>query len=196
MKKSEATRLNILQKAYELIYQNGYQTTSIDDILATTKVTKGAFYYHFKNKDEMGIAIIKEILQPKFINQITQTFSLETNTVEALYIMITKLLSDNDFMKFEHGCPVSNLIQEMTPKSFSFTEALQELTQEWQNIIVKNIEAGKKADFIKPNVQPQSVALFIISSYWGIRNFGRMNSGNNAYRSYLKELKNYLNSLK
>lgn len=196
MKKSEATRLNILQKAYELIYQNGYQTTSIDDILATTKVTKGAFYYHFKNKDEMGVAIIKEILKPKFINQITQTFSLETNTAEALYIMITKLLSDNDFMKFELGCPLSNFIQEMTPKSISFTEALRELTEEWQNIIVTNIETGKEAGFINPDVQPQSVALFIISSYWGIRNFGRMESGNKAYRSYLKELKNYLISLK
>jgi TetR/AcrR family transcriptional repressor of nem operon len=64
MKKAESTRLNILQKAFELIYVNGYQTTSVDDIIATTKVTKGAFYYHFKTKDEMGIAIINEILKP------------------------------------------------------------------------------------------------------------------------------------
>ena len=61
MKKAEATRLMILQKAFELIYVKGYQTTSIDDIIATTKVTKGAFYYHFKTKDEMGLAIINEI---------------------------------------------------------------------------------------------------------------------------------------
>ena len=62
MKKAEITRLNILQKAFDIIYANGYQTTSIDDIIATTKVTKGAFYYHFKSKDEMGLAIINEIL--------------------------------------------------------------------------------------------------------------------------------------
>ncbi len=48
MKKAEVTRLNILQKAFELIYVNGYQTTSIDQIIATTQVTKGAFFYHFK----------------------------------------------------------------------------------------------------------------------------------------------------
>ncbi|RAJ08805.1 TetR family transcriptional regulator [Chitinophaga skermanii] len=52
MNKAAATRLNMLQKAFELIYVKGFQTTSIDDILATTQVTKGAFYYHFKNKDE------------------------------------------------------------------------------------------------------------------------------------------------
>jgi len=64
MKKAAATRLMILTKAFELIYVRGYQTTSIDDILATTKVTKGAFYYHFRNKDEMGLAILQEILKP------------------------------------------------------------------------------------------------------------------------------------
>jgi len=64
MKKSELTRLHILQKSFELIYAKGYQNASIDDILATTQVTKGAFYYHFKNKDEMGIAIINELLEP------------------------------------------------------------------------------------------------------------------------------------
>ena len=61
MKKAEGTRRNILEKAFELIYERGYQNTSIDDILATTGVTKGAFYYHFQNKDEMGLAIIHEI---------------------------------------------------------------------------------------------------------------------------------------
>ncbi|MFT4072115.1 MAG: TetR/AcrR family transcriptional regulator [Dysgonamonadaceae bacterium] len=196
MKKAEATRLTILQKAYELIYLNGYQTTSIDDILATTKVTKGAFYYHFKNKDEMGIAIINEILKPKLRTQISRTFSLETNTIESLYIMVTMLLSDNEFMRFEQGCPLSNFIQEMTPKSTVFAKALTELTDEWQEIIISNIEAGKKAGFVNKDVQSKSVSLFIISSYWGIRNFGRMDNGNNTYRTYLKELKNYLNSLK
>jgi AcrR family transcriptional regulator len=58
MKKSAATRLMILEKAFELIYAKGYQTTSIDDIIATTKVTKGAFYYHFKTKDEMGLLLL------------------------------------------------------------------------------------------------------------------------------------------
>lgn len=196
MKKAEATRLNILQKAYETTYIKGYQTTSIDDILVTTKVTKGAFYYHFKNKDEMGVAIIKEILKPKFLIQITQTFNLEPNTLEALYIMVTMLLAENEYTKFEQGCPISNFIQEMTPKSTAFTLALRELTEEWEKIIISNIEIGKKSGFVNSNVQSKSVALFIISSYWGVRNFGRMDGGNDTYRTYLKELKNYLNSLK
>ena len=60
--KAATTRLNILQKAFTLVYKNGYRATSIDEIIATTQVTKGAFFYHFKNKDEMGLAMIYEVL--------------------------------------------------------------------------------------------------------------------------------------
>lgn len=84
----------------------------------------------------------------------------------------------------------------MAPKSTIFTEVLRELTQEWQNIIINNIKIGKQVGFINSNVEPKSIAIFIISSYWGIRNFGRMENENEVYRSHLKELKNYLNSLK
>jgi len=60
MSKAQDTRMTILRKAFELIYRQGYQATSIDEIIATTAVTKGALFYHFKNKEEMGLAIINE----------------------------------------------------------------------------------------------------------------------------------------
>jgi TetR/AcrR family transcriptional repressor of nem operon len=64
MSKALNTRRTILEKAFELIYKKGYQTTSINEIIATTEVTKGAFFYHFKTKDEIGIALINEIIKP------------------------------------------------------------------------------------------------------------------------------------
>src|SRR5690606_27776609 len=85
MKKAEATRLTILQKAFELIYVKGYQTTSIDDIIATTQVTKGAFYYHFKTKDEMGVAIINEILKPTLSNSFIKPLQKDQNPLDGIY---------------------------------------------------------------------------------------------------------------
>ena len=66
MNKAQHTRQMILEKAFLMIYQNGYQSTSIDKIIETTDLTKGAFYYHFKNKETMGLAVIEEIIFPKF----------------------------------------------------------------------------------------------------------------------------------
>eukprot|EP01034_Spumella_vulgaris_P015579 gene15579-19906_t len=95
----------ILQKAFELIYVKGYQATSIDDILATTQVTKGAFYYHFKNKDEMGIAIINELMKPALTGSFIETLQKEENPLDAIYGLMHHLLMKNEFLKVEYGCP-------------------------------------------------------------------------------------------
>ena len=196
MKKAEATRLNILQKAFELIYTNGYQSTSIDDIIATTQVTKGAFYYHFKSKDEMGLAIINELLKPTLTNSFITPLQQEENPLEAIYKLMHHLLMKNEFLKVEYGCPAANFTQEMAPWNADFSKALDELTKQWIKVMSATIEKGKKSGCIRKDVNSRQATLFILSGYWGIRNFGKLENNKSAYLPYLKELKRYLNSLR
>lgn len=196
MKKAEATRLTILQKAFELIYVNGYLTTSIDDIIATTKVTKGAFYYHFKTKDEMGLAIINEILKPTLSGSFIEPLQNEQNPLDAIYNLMDNLLMKNKFLKVEYGCPASNFTQEMTPWNEDFNNALNELTKQWTKVMTAAIEKGKKNGFVRDDVNSKQVTMFIMAGYWGIRNFGKLENSKKAYLPYLKQLKIYLDSLK
>jgi len=195
MKKAEATRLMILQKAFELIYVKGYQTTSVDDIIDTTQVTKGAFYYHFKNKDEMGLAIINEILKPTLTSSFFEPLQKEDNPLDAIYNLIHNLLMENNFLKVEYGCPASNFTQEMSPWNTNFRKVLDELTKNWLIIITDTVEKGQKSGIIRKDVNAQQVTIFVMSGYWGIRNFGKLENSKKAYLPYLKELKTYLNSL-
>lgn len=196
MKKAEATRLIILQKAFELIYVKGYQTTSIDDIIATTQVTKGAFYYHFKTKDEMGLAIINEILKPTLTNSFIEPLQKEQNPLDAIYNLMDNLLMKNDFLKVEYGCPASNFTQEMTPWNADFNNALNELTKQWTKAMTASIERGKGNGFIRQDVNAKQVTMFVMSGYWGIRNFGKLENSKKAYLPYLKQLKIYLDGLR
>lgn len=195
MKKAEATRLSILEKAFELIYSHGYQTTSIDDILATTKVTKGAFYYNFKNKDEMGLAIINEILKPTLYSSLVEPLQNAKNPLDAIYDMMHHLLMENEFLKVEYGCPAANLTQEMTPWKSEFSIALNELTNQCLYTMASSLENGKKNGLVNRNIDSRSVALLIMSGYWGIRNIGKLENSKEVYIPYLQELKRYLNTL-
>jgi TetR/AcrR family transcriptional repressor of nem operon len=196
MKKAEATRLMILQKAFELIYVKGYQTTSIDDILATTQVTKGAFYYHFKNKDEMGIAIINEILEPTMAESFIAPLQNPGDPLEFIYEMMHHLLIGNPFLKPEFGCPASNITQEMTPWNANFGQAMNELTKQWEETLSEALEKGKSNGFVRNDVQAKQVTIMVMSGYWGVRNLGKLDLGKESYFLYLQELKSYLNGLR
>src|SRR5262244_1671348 len=58
----ERTRERLLQAAFREVYRYGFQSAGIDAILAATNVTKGALYYHFESKEDLGYAIIEEII--------------------------------------------------------------------------------------------------------------------------------------
>jgi TetR/AcrR family transcriptional regulator, transcriptional repressor for nem operon len=196
MKKAEATRLSILEKAFELIYAKGYQTTSIDDIIATTKVTKGAFYYHFKNKDEMGISIINELLKPTLTGSFIGPLQTGGDPLTAIYQLMYNLLIENEFLKVEYGCPASNLTHEMTSWNADFNKALNELTEQWIDAMIDLIDQGKSSGAVRKDVNARQVTMFVMSGYWGIRNFGKLGRSKEVYMPYLKELKNYLETLR
>src|SRR5262245_65610360 len=57
-----STREAILEAASRLIRVHGYNHTSLDDVLSESGVGKGNFYYHFKSKEDLGYAILDQII--------------------------------------------------------------------------------------------------------------------------------------
>jgi len=51
-----STRTRILDAALQLIRMQGYAATSVEDLCRAAGVTKGAFFHHFKSKEELGVA--------------------------------------------------------------------------------------------------------------------------------------------
>ncbi len=195
MGKAAVTRLTILQKAFELIYINGYQSTSIDDIIATTKVTKGAFFYHFKSKEEMGLAVINEMMEQTMGKMLLEPLLSSENPLNAIYEMMKYLLIQDPYLQIKYGCPTNNLIQEMAPLNEKFSEALSKIMNQMLLAMENAIEKAKNLGLVKAEVNSKEVAIFVASGYGGIRNLGKLYGTNDYYQAYLKALKAYLDSL-
>ncbi|UHG94462.1 TetR/AcrR family transcriptional regulator [Spirosoma oryzicola] len=191
MSKAALTRFTILQKALELIYRNGYQATSIDDIIATTQLTKGALFYHFKNKEEMGLAIINEILAPNLLPYMKDTLSRTTDIRLNLYSMMENLLLTNTFFNVDYGCPAVNLIEEMAPVNPQFKQALLRIMQQWHSAIEAAIVHAQDENQLNSKHNPAYLATYIISNYSGIRNTGKV-MGQTAYTAFLSEYQKFL----
>ncbi|MCC8066672.1 MAG: TetR/AcrR family transcriptional regulator [Clostridiales bacterium] len=47
------TRSRIVQAAWELFYENGYDATTVDEIVERSGTSKGSFYHYFAGKDAL-----------------------------------------------------------------------------------------------------------------------------------------------
>ncbi len=56
-RKREQTKQGLINAAIELFIAKGYDETTIDDIAAAADVAKVTFYYYFKSKEEIVLAI-------------------------------------------------------------------------------------------------------------------------------------------
>ena len=59
---AEQTRNEIIYSSLDLFYEKGYSKTTFDEIAKRINKAKGAVYWHFRNKPDLLIAIIKEAI--------------------------------------------------------------------------------------------------------------------------------------
>lgn len=52
-RKRQSTKSRIVKAAWNLFYKNGYEQTTIEDIIAASKTSKGTFYHYFKGKESL-----------------------------------------------------------------------------------------------------------------------------------------------
>jgi AcrR family transcriptional regulator len=75
------TRDLIIETAFISFIEDGFDRTSLNKIIKSTNLTKGAFYHYFKSKDELIIEVIKKYFF-SFVNLTFDSISLDEMTFE------------------------------------------------------------------------------------------------------------------
>lgn len=112
MKHGNKTKLRILEEANKLFYQQGFNATSIRNIVDVTGLSKGNITYHFKSKQEILEGIIKARLTG--IDELLITWSKEFSLpIDRLIRFCEMLLDEQDDLKL-YGCPMGTLTGELS----------------------------------------------------------------------------------
>jgi TetR/AcrR family transcriptional regulator, transcriptional repressor for nem operon len=56
-------RTRLLDAAMQVVREQGYAATTVDDICRTAALTKGAFFHHFKSKEDLAVAAAEHFSQ-------------------------------------------------------------------------------------------------------------------------------------
>ena len=81
---TEQTRLAIMDSALQTFYEKGFSRTTFDEIAKRIDMTKGAVYWHFKNKTDVIVAIIKQRIAQ------SDSDTYKVNTIDELKNAIIK----------------------------------------------------------------------------------------------------------
>jgi AcrR family transcriptional regulator len=195
----EATRERLLGAAFEEIHRHGYQAASLDSILASTGLTKGALYHHFADKAALGHAVVDEVVRGLTLRRWTAPVTESTaDPITAIQGALRNVIAESDARPelIELGCPLNNLTQEMSPLDEQFRGRLSATFELWTGEFAAALQRGRADGTVRSDVDPRATADFIVASIEGSFGLAKSAKSVRILRSNLGQLCDYLEGLR
>jgi TetR/AcrR family transcriptional regulator, transcriptional repressor for nem operon len=161
----ERTRERLLQAAFQEVHRSGFQSASIDAILAATNVTKGALYYHFDSKEALGYAIVDEIIAELIRDRWLHPLLSDGQPIDILIGIVRRIPARPADVR--ESCPLLNLSQEMSPLDEQFRKRLEKLFLAWQQGIAALLRKGQSQGTVRRDLKPDEAASFLVAMVEG-----------------------------
>ena len=187
-------REKILKVAYKLIYENGYNQASVDGIISKAKISKSNFYYHFKSKESLAIAVL-DLRIEQYVNEvINETLTNNKLTplkkLESFYNKVVKFHKKNEC---KYGCPFGNLASEMSSKNHRFRKKLEAFFEQLREKIELCLKDGIEKKEFSDKLNPKLFSEIILSHLEGAilisKTFKRINPLEEGSREIINLLK-------
>ncbi|MDB2606406.1 TetR/AcrR family transcriptional regulator [Zobellia sp.] len=193
--KRMATMQRMQVKGLELFYKNGYYSTSLDDILKELSLSKGAFYYHFESKEDFFIQIIENLLSRKMYSMLIEPIEGHDNTLDSITHCFEDALETAVHNEFDFGFVLSNFIHEFNGKNDAIMKQLNDILRIWEVNLVSAIQRGKFNGHIDRHVDSEGVAVYLMSSYIGIRTLMVETAPSARKYRFMSQLRQYFKSI-
>jgi TetR/AcrR family transcriptional regulator, transcriptional repressor for nem operon len=190
----ERTRERLLEAALREIHRSGFQSASIDAILAATNVTKGALYHHFDGKEALGYAVVEEKIAKLILDRWMGPMLSDRPPVDILIGIVQGLPARPQDIRA--GCPLLLLSQEMSPLDEQFRKRLERIFSEWREGIAALLRKGKSQGSVRHDVNPAETASFLVAAVEGYSTLAKSAQDAKVWKAGVRNIVGWLQSLR
>ncbi len=159
--KGQETRNHILKESRRLFTLQGFNNTSISEIIAATGVKKGNLYYHFSSKEELGLAVLLDV-RHEFLGVLERSM-VGSSAVERILHSCNSIMALMEETDFVGGCLFGNTALEMIDLSSSFGQVVRDVFSHWINLIEQEIRRDIGDEGNGKNLSPETLAIAVVA---------------------------------
>jgi TetR/AcrR family transcriptional repressor of nem operon len=163
----EGMRQRVLDVAASLFQSQGYNATSMKDLLHAADISAGAMYHHFPTKKACGLDVIRERVQPAVTATWIDPIAKAASAKAGISSVMTAIADDLEQAQRVRGCPLNNLALELALADADYQAAISTIFYEWQRAIARKLNSDIAADRLAKKMDAESFATFVVASYSG-----------------------------
>ncbi|MEZ5700224.1 MAG: TetR/AcrR family transcriptional regulator [Nitrosomonas sp.] len=160
-----------LEIAMNLFWADGYDATSLDDILNAANISKSSFYHMFGNKHQLFERCLTRYCDQQIaqIEKGVQQSSTGRDFIETFLHGLVDTVRKRNRHKRYIGCFVTNTIYEFNDRDANISKMISNVTTKFNELLQRAIKTGQSKGVITKNKTPSALAHFLMSSIAGIR---------------------------
>ena len=190
---SRQTRGAILKAAKRLILIKGYNATSVDDLLHDSGVGKGSFYHYFKSKEDLGYAILDDIVSSFVERTLDPCFAdPEGRPLAQVRWFLDRVVEAQRASACVGGCPLGNLASELSDVHEGFRGRLAGVFSAWRERLTLALGDAQRRGDVGSDCEVDVVAQFLVASLEGAILMTKVSKDISVMEKCVGELKRYL----
>jgi TetR/AcrR family transcriptional repressor of nem operon len=187
------TREAIVKAATRLMHVRGYQNTSLDDVLRECGVGKGNFYYHFRSKEDLGFAILDQLVTGFVERTLEPCFSdAEAARLGQIRCFLDRVLEAQRKSNCVGGCAMGNLASELSDVHEGFRERLASVFMRWKARLTLALAEAQARGEVAASCRPEAAAQFLVAGLEGGILLTKVSKDIAVLEQCVSELKRYL----
>lgn len=169
--KSESlkTRQYLLNAALEVFYRQGVTRSTLQEIAQEAGVTRGALYWHFKNKEDLFEALFQQLYNDilvRFEDKVVREAPDALMYLREILLDTLKIVSQDELhRKF---CDVLNQKCERTPHNETVTALADKYHHLFLNQITHILKICREQKKLPENIDLELATLFLKSHFAGL----------------------------
>ncbi|HEY8804698.1 MAG TPA: TetR/AcrR family transcriptional regulator [Clostridium sp.] len=188
-----STKDHILHVALNLFLQSSYKEVTMSELVEKSGMSKGAFYYYFKSKEELFCAVMKMIMDLGELDYGNFSQTSLKDFYEGYLMKIQTAKSDSKSMELIFDSTSTRLsFTTLIFEAFRLFPSVRELVQQsnekelnmWVEIVLQAIDRGE----IRSNMTAAQIAGIFINISAGLAMRSRLSSEEINVIEYTREL--------
>jgi TetR/AcrR family transcriptional repressor of nem operon len=188
-------KAKLLTAALSVIRTKGYAAMSVDELCGAAGVTKGAFFHHFKSKDELGVAAAEHWSQVTGALFAEAPYHKHKDPLDRVlaYLDFRKALLKGGVPEFT--CLIGTMVQEIYETNPDIRRACEASISGHAATLEADIAEARKTYGIKASWTPAGLALHTQAVLQGAFILAKAKGGADIAAASIDHLRRYITLL-
>ena len=158
----------VLQAASDVFQKNGYNGTSIDEILTATGLSRSSLYDSFKDKHNLYLESLEfyKNTRTQMLDKLDEKDLNGLQKIEMMFNEVVKHLINNPN---DNGCLLVNAAAEMSKQCFKTAQVICNNKEEVQDLIASWLQDAQNKKVLKLSKSPKVYSQYLYNTLLGLR---------------------------